>query len=186
MILAGKKLNNNSNEFKEIFNQLFPSIALLASRILNNNEEGKDIAQNIFIKIWDSKNSFENLNALRAYLYLMTKNSCIDYIRKSKNINLVELDTNENIETEKQILNEILREETYFLLRNSIKELSKQTQKIVELTLNGNSNQEIADELNITINTVKTLKYRAYKQLRKKLGYQFITILLTQFYHFLN
>lgn len=85
---------------------------------------------------------------------------------------------------EQSFLNEVLREETYQLLREAIKGLSPQAARVVDLTLKGYSNQDISEELGVTINTVKTTKRRAYEALRKDLGHQFVMLLLTNFIQF--
>ena len=58
--------------------------------------------------------------------------------------------------------------------------LSQQAQKMVIMTLNGDSNLEIAKKLNVTINTVKSTKLKAYQILRKRLrNVQWFLVLLT-------
>ncbi len=184
MKIAGKVVGYNSQSFKLIFERLFPPISLLAARILNDTEKGKDVAQEAFVKLWrkDSE-EFEDENALRAYLYVLVKNACISLIRKEKKILKTSIDEGLSI-SEQEFLNEILREETYQLLRIAIRDLSPQAVKVVEFTLKGYANLDIAEELSVSINTVKTIKRRAYLVLRKHLGHQFVALLLTDFIKF--
>ncbi len=175
----------DSQAFKEIFERLFPYMCNLASRIVLDDDKAKDIAQEAFVKLWNKDDEeFESESSLKAYLYVLVKNACISELRKEKNKNTLSLDDNV-IVPEKDFLNEILREETYQMLREAIAQLSPQAAQVVGLSLQGFGNQQIAEELDVTINTVKTVKKRAYKSLKEKLGYQFITLLLTSFLHFL-
>jgi len=184
MIVAGKTIEYNSQEFRSLFDRLFPAMCLLAGRILKDEAKGKDIAQEAFVKLLKKENEeFTNENALRAYLYILIKNACISVIRKEKKVQNTTVDEGMLI-PEQSFLNEVLREETYRLLREAIKDLSPQAARVVELTLNGYSNQDISEELGITINTVKTTKRRAYQVLRDNLGHQFVALLLTNFIHF--
>ena len=184
MKLSGKIIQYNSKEFKAIFERLFPSMCMLASRILNSDGKGKDVAQEAFVKLWEKdKEDFADENSLKAYLYVLVRNACISQLRKEKKLSRTTLDE-AYILVEKEFLNEVLREETYNLLHEAIKELSPQSQQVVNLTLKGYRNQDIADELNISINTVKTVKKRAYKALREKLGNQFATALFASFFYF--
>ncbi len=185
MKIANVHIEYNSEEFKRIFTDLFPSMCVLAGRILKDDEKGKDIAQEAFVKLW--KNSDEEFNdekGLRAYLYVLVKNACLSLIRKEKKISNSSLDDYTHLPLDDHFIDEILREETYRLLKVAIDQLSPQAKKTVELALKGYSNQEIADELNVTLNTIKTVKKRAYKFLREKLGHQFVLILLTKFIQF--
>ncbi|MCL3779556.1 RNA polymerase sigma-70 factor [Prolixibacteraceae bacterium JC049] len=183
MLFQGKKIDINSHLFNSFFKNYFPSLCLFAGRLINDNQPTKDIVQESYIKLWKSKVDFENEKAVRAYLYVLVKNQCFDYLKK-KSVNQ-ELSEAENLMlTTDNYLAEIVREETYRMLNSEINKLGNQTKKIIELTLNGYSNKDIANELKISQNTVKTLKLRAYKTLRNNLGKQLATIILTQFYPF--
>lgn len=184
MKLAGKHMAYNSQAFKEVFERLFPYLCNLAARIVLDDDKAKDIAQEAFVKLWTKDDEeFESENSLKAYLYVLVKNASISELRKEKNKNNLSIDDGVSI-PEKDFLNEILREETYQMLREAINELSPQAAKVVGLALNGYGNQQIAEELDVTINTIKTVKKRAYKALKERLGHQFVMLLLTQVIHF--
>lgn len=159
-------------------------MVVLATRILGDEEKAKDVTQEAFVKLWQKDTEeFSDENALRTYMYVLVKNACISEIRKEKNRPNTSLEEDLPI-ADQDFLNEVLRNETYQLLRDAIKELSPQAAKVVGLALKGYSNQEVADELGVTINTVKTVKKRAYSALKQKLSSQFIVLLLTQFIRF--
>lgn len=182
MKVAGQFIDYDSVFFKELFNKFFPSLCLIASRILKDEEKGKDVAQDAFVKLWEkSHEEFSDEGALQAYLYVLVKNSCIDALRKEKKIQWTSLEDQVHLPNEQLVLDEILREETLRLLSGAIGNLSKQAAQTVELTLQGMSNQEIADELGVSVNTVKTVKKRAYLKLRSQLGNPFLLLLLAQF-----
>lgn len=184
MKVSGNTIAYNSKEFNGIFERLFPPMCLLASRILKNDDKGKDVAQEAFVKLWQKDTEeFASEKALQAYLYVLVKNACISQFRKEKNIINTSLDEGLSV-IQKSFLNEVLREETYKLLYDAIQDLSPQAARVVELTLEGYKNEDIANELEVTINTVKTVKKRAYKKLKETLGSQFVTILLTNFIQF--
>lgn len=184
MKVSGKTIQYNSAEFNGIFGRLFPHMYMLASRILKNEDLGKDIAQEAFVKLWQNDTEeFASEKALQAYLYVLVKNACISHFRKEKKINNTSIEDGLDV-IQQSFLNEILREETYKLLHEAINELSPQAELIMRLALNGYSNEDMANELQITINSVKTVKKRAYKKLRELLGNQFVTILLTNFIQF--
>ncbi len=158
--------------FKDIFMDFFVSQVNFARKITGNEEDAKDIVQEIFLKIWNSNADFPNEIAFKSYLYISTRNSCIDHLRRKRNIP-AEIDVAVNLEEE---ANEAMKEEAFRLLDTAIETLPPQTKKIIKLTLSGRSINEIADNLKITVNTVKTLKLRAYKTLRDKFGDMFILL----------
>ncbi|WP_066220096.1 RNA polymerase sigma factor [Formosa haliotis] len=184
MKVANKTITYNGQEFKGIFDRLFPHLCLLASRILKSEAKGKDVAQEAFVKLWErDTEEFKNEKALQAYLYVLVKNASISQLRKENKVSSTTLDEGLSV-GQQSFLNEILREETYKLLYDAIQELSPQAEQVVQLALKGLSNQEIADQLNISINSVKTVKKRAYAKLRDLLGAKIATLLLTSFIQF--
>ena len=63
----------------------------------------------------------------------------------------------------------ILENEIHEELYRALKDLPEQSRRVVVMTMHGLSNQEIASQLNISQNTVKTLKLKAYRVLRERL-----------------
>ena len=75
----------------------------------------------------------------------------------------------------------VVREELFRKLRELIDRLPEERKKIMLMSLEGKSGEEIACDLNITIHTVKQQKYRAYKFLRELLG-QYTSLLFIFFF----
>ncbi|WP_163710068.1 RNA polymerase sigma factor [Mangrovibacterium lignilyticum] len=177
MKVSGKTIEFNSQAFKSLFESLFPPMCILASRILKDEEKGKDVAQDAFVKLWQKdQEDFADEQALRAYLYVLVKNACLNLIQKENKVQNSSVDAALHL-PEKEFLNELLREETYQILRYAIKELSPQAGEVMNLMLHGFSNQDIADQMGVSINTVKTVKKRAYRALRDMLDDELIMIL---------
>ena len=72
----------------------------------------------------------------------------------------------ENILSEEFLEEALIKSETIRILYNATESLPEQTRKIISLSLDGFKNSEIGKELNISENTVHTLKKSGYKKLR--------------------
>lgn len=144
-------------------------------RLISNRHDAEDIVQDVFLNIWRAKPAFKNEIAFKSYLYLSTRNRCIDFLRKNR-------PQFESVDLAQEMPNEIdylIKEEAFRILDKAIKTLSPQTQQVLNLSLRGLSVKEIAKDLKISVNTVKTVKSRAYKLLRETYGKSFVAILLT-------
>ncbi|MFA5850151.1 MAG: RNA polymerase sigma factor [Bacteroidales bacterium] len=170
-------IGNTQYDFKEIFNDFFASQLLFARRILKNNINSEDIVQEVFLKLWKAEPVFPNEISFKAYLYLSTRNHCIDFLRKKK-LMFSNIEIAGNIEEE---ANEVLKEEAFRLLDKAILELPPQSRRVIQYAMEGLSIQETAVKLSVSVNTVKTLKSRAYKILRDSFGEIFL-ILLSPFF----
>ena len=72
------------NDFCEIVRKESRRLYGVAYRMVRNQQEAEDIVQNVFIKLWDIKDGLDNVANISMLAIKMTKNSCIDTLRKWK------------------------------------------------------------------------------------------------------
>jgi len=184
MIAQAGKIDIRKTDFRSIFDRYFPSLCVFANKFVNDEDLSKDMVQEVFLKVWNSATEFESDKSLKVYLYLATKNTCFDYLKKERRKNqTTDFDGDLYFDDDLVIL-DIIREETYRQLEEAIDHLPGKAKEVVRLNLKSLSNLEIAEELNVSINTVKTHKLSAFKKLREQLGKQYIVFLLVDFYQF--
>lgn len=170
----------STEAFKELYDGLFPSLASFTINLVKDKDEASDIVQEALLVYWNKRNEFEKLDSVKAFLYAVIKNLGLNYLR-SKKVHAKHLDSIKNNETF-YFKNAIIEEETVSLIKTALKGLPLQTKNIVELSMQGAKNDDIAERLDISINTVKTLKLRAYRVLREKLkNHVFALLLLSEF-----
>ena len=174
-----KKLSSDRNEYEGCFNELFTPLCLFAYSYVGDRQLSKDIVQDVFMVIWKKKIFLKPQVVLKSYLYTSVKNKSLDYLKskyhktncKLANGNLEALGTNDFF------LREMVISEVSEIVRNAVKTLPPKCKKIIELSLGELSNKDIAEELSISLNAVKTQKRLAYKKLRPLLKEHFIFIL---------
>ena len=178
------KIDIRKVDFRRIFDEYFPSLCVFANKFVNDEDIAKDIVQDVFAKIWSSGKRFESEKSMRVYFYLATKNTAFDYLKKEKRTSSLTDISDYSVELEDVILNEIIREETYRMLGDALAVLTQKARDVIYLNLNGLSNKEIAEELGVSVNTVKTHKLHAFRELRKILGDQYLILLSLVFLKF--
>jgi len=168
--------SGDAKAFEELFNQFYPSMCVVARSYVDDEGEAEDIAQDAFIKLWNVKSNYDSMESIKTFLYVLVKNQSLNYLRrnKSKDKYLENIDKDDFL----YFRNQIIEEETYRILKEGIDQLAPQSAKIMRLSLQGLKNQEIAEQLDVSINTVKTLKYNALKALKKSLKDYFFLLLL--------
>lgn len=77
-------LNGNANAFATLVDRYKDMVYTLALKMLNNKEEAEEIAQDTFIKIYNSLNKFKGESKFSTWLYKITYNTCLDSLKKSK------------------------------------------------------------------------------------------------------
>ena len=152
------------------FNKLYENykglIFAIAFSVVKNKEDSEDIVQKIYIKIWNIENQKMPKSNEASWLYSITKNEAIDFIRSKKT--LLNVDELYFISEEDKELNEVIDREHY---NNIISRLNLQEQEIISLKILSNlSFKEISQILNISENTVKWKYYKSIHTLKLLLG----------------
>ena len=179
--LAGLQQKDDLKAFKNLFESFYPSVCLFARKYLKDLNLAEDFAQESFIEYWKRKENFTDLKAIKGFIYTVTKNKCLNELKlRNTRENLLQIAHS----SDEYFYELILEEETYSLVHQAVNRLAPQSRKIVWLSMEGNKNQEIADQLNVSLNTVKTLKKNAYKELRFQLKDSILVLALIG--HFLN
>ncbi len=151
--------------FNEIYDRIFHSLCLFGYKMIPEEDVVCDVVQEVFIQLWKKREQFTDPLKLRSYLYTSVRNRILTQIRDKRTVSL---ETNPQ-EEEIVFNNHIAAEETYRLIHEAVASLPDQTGKIIDLAIKGYGNPEIAESLDISVNTVKTLKKSAYVKLREKL-----------------
>ena len=157
--------------WKYLYNVYYASLCHYAHRFVGEWKNEEDIVQEIFIKLWEGKGHFENTRALSTYLFRAVHNACLYFLRGQKEESLANLKKEDLPAFDSPNNEELLLEEEYYRqLFHALNSLPEQRRKIIEFSLQGKTNETIAAESGISINTVKTLKRKAYAQLREMLS----------------
>lgn len=144
-----------------------------------NTEDAEDIAQDVFVEVFNSIGKFKSNSKLSTWIYRITTNKCLEFIRKKntkKRFAFMQSITGNAIPLDKTsyftemnhpgiLLENKERSETLFLAINRLPE----SQKIV-FTLHkvdGKSYQEISDIIKKSLSSVESLMFRAKKNLQK-------------------
>lgn len=166
--------------FQKLFENLHKLLCYFTNRIIRNNADAEDIVQDIFLQLWKmNPTEYCKIRTIQSFLYASTQNRCLNYLRNReirtrnyKNLNKEELD--EDYFLCKQIQTEVIAE-----LFEAIEELPDKCKEIFKRSyIDGQEDKKIAEELNISLNTIKTQKKRAKNYLRLRLKDLFLYVVM--------
>ncbi len=165
-----KKLAEGENcAFRQLFEEYYTPLVLFADSYINNTEQSRDIVQDIFLTLCSNKEKFSSIEKLKSYLYSAVKNKSLKEIRHEKVKDKYASHITYTKEETSSFWDKVLEEEVYRHLYISINKLPNQTQKVYLLYLKGYKNQEIAEELDIAVETVKSHKKTGKQILQKQM-----------------
>lgn len=151
------------------FNGYYSALAFYANSIIAHKEIAKEIAAEAFVKLWAKRETIEDWRKVKFLLYKIVNNASIDFLREKERArkHAVNLHIISNT-SERSSLDALIEAETYHHLYLLLQSLPPRARQIFKLFyFQKKSIKEIALELGISVNTVKTQKLRAIQLLRK-------------------
>lgn len=151
-----------TSEYNECVTNLADDLYRYASRLVNNAESGKDVVQEVFLKIWKNKAKIRAEES-KNYLFKATYNTCMDHIRKIKTARAY---TEQQAET-KHDNTAGQRFELQDFLRHAMAKLSEVQRSLILLRdYEGYSYQEIGQLTGLSESQVKVYIFRGRKTLK--------------------
>lgn len=170
--------NKNHFVFKSLFESCYVELVTYANGYLFDKASSEDVIQEVFISLWEKSNKINLKTSLKAYLYAMVRNRCLNRLKAIKitdTSRILEFQTSPTSDYMKDWLPQDEKQIRYQQALNIIEKLPLKMRTIFELRFKENYRyKEIADELNVSVNTVKTQLKRA----KVKLNEQVISIAL--------
>ncbi len=176
------KQMNRKTDFKQVYEEFQPKILRYLSRLMGD-DDAEDIAQEVFEKVSLALDGFEGRSKLSTWVYRIATNTALDRVRSPSFKRSLEHTTLEAIkafestnvwttEPENPTDQKFIRKEMSQCIREYIDKLSPDHRTVIILKeLEGFKNREIADILQVSLDTVKTRLHRARGALKKELDH---------------
>lgn len=164
----------NDKVLSELFELFFARACSFATSIIDDDQLAYDIVQEVFISIWKKNIKCTTIMGFKVYLYNSVRNACFNHLKRnvthSKDTTAYEEleDSAEKLLISAEIEAEILKQ---------INMLPEARRNIILMKLEGMTLEEISKKLGLSINTIKTHKKLANKQLKESLKDLYIYLL---------
>lgn len=170
--------------YTDLFHLYYKDLVLFAGTFIPNQAVCEDIAQNIFIRLWNEHEHLSINTSLKVYLLSATRNGCLDHIRhlevrRQYADSLFPESNHSTQETEKYILYSELQKE----LKRAVERLNDLQRKCFILSrIHGMKYSDIAELLQVSVRTVE-LKISQAIQLLKKHLKEYLCIFFAYFFN---
>lgn len=155
--LLEKLQKGDRKTFSKLYLLYHKALYLFALRYLNNEMLAEDVIQNVFVKLWESKADLSINVSIKNYLYTMTRNLVLNEIRNNNTAMSHYYQLAQTLSELNDGAGDHDEQERIIKLYEAIGFLPTQKRKICLLKIKGYlSNQDIAERMGISINTVKS------------------------------
>lgn len=157
------------NAFNDLIHTQNRKLFIIAFRILRNKQEAEDVVQNVFMKMWMMGKKLDEYNDAGALAVTMTKNSCIDMLRKWKHFDNNKESGIMNHDTSPSPFEQMVEAENEQIIDGIIEDLPPTYREVVQLReIYGLSYEEIARKGNVNVNTLRVTLSRARSMIKEK------------------
>jgi len=172
--LVNRALEGDQKSYAELMERYRDAIYFMLLKMVNNKSDAEDLTLEAFGKAFKKIHQYTPNYAFSTWLFKIATNNCIDFIRKRK-ANIVSIDQNID-DLEGQYISptpmlssgnpdpeeKLIKEQNIQLIQDIVSKLKPRYRKLVELRyFKEYSYEEIADELNLPLGTVKAQLFRA-------------------------
>jgi RNA polymerase sigma-70 factor, ECF subfamily len=178
--LIQRLINGDQTAFELLFRFYYPGLVTFASQIVLDRDEAEEIVQDFFVKVWSGRREIKKSETLKSYFFTSIKNRALNVLKKEKINEKVRAELREMIEKDQLYQPDLFVEsELQSRINSAFEKLPLRTNEVFSLSrFKGFSNDQIAEQLNISKRTVETHISNALKILREELkDYMFMLLL---------
>lgn len=162
---------SDKGAFAVVFREYYGKVFRFILSIVKEENQAKDLAQEVFIKLWEKRKRLETVQSLDDYLFIMSRNMCFDYLRRAYRRKRVSLDVLDQVLMNHISLDPQKSQDAKSDLEHVRKVVFAMPQKRRDIYLlsrfDGYSNEDIADMMGISKKTVENQLYIAGNFVKK-------------------
>lgn len=174
--------------FTQAYERYHKLLYVLAYRYLMNAAMAEDVVQHVFTRLWEFRSELRVGISLKNYLFTMTKNHVLNLIRNENSAVTKNYEMAQSAPAyEDNLVENLEKKEMMSSFYRALDMLPAQKREICLMKVEEElTNQEIAERMNLSINTIKTHYSEALKLLRKHLSKMLIIVVFTTLISFLS
>lgn len=163
---------SDKETLSKVYSTYYKALVGYSFSLLEDIHESEDAVQNVFYKSCKRNLTFETESKLKSFLWTSVYNECITRMRHKRMSDTHKqqiLKDNAPLMLDDDGEETLNKEELYRLLFIAIDELPARQREIFLLVMKGKKNAEIAEAMNISINTVRSQRKKGMATLRQKI-----------------
>jgi RNA polymerase sigma-70 factor (family 1) len=182
--LTNLLIQKDHGAFSEIYRRYWHKLFLHAYKMIKDEDEAKDIVQDVFVGVWNSSSTINITSNIKGYLYITARNRILNRIKQSKcNDDFIGLLANEITGVDETTTDLINERDLQEIIDNEVDKLPPRMKQVFQLSREKFlTHKQIAEQLGTSEETVKKQISGALKILRGKLDkFGGLSVLLLEF-----
>ncbi|RAV28947.1 hypothetical protein DN748_11180 [Sinomicrobium soli] len=146
---------------------MYPRLLSFCLKYVNDRSVADEIVEDCMFYLWERKRDMEKVKDLKSYLYMMVRNKALAYLKQHRRVVRMEAHSETVPDIDEGY---VVEEEVHAILMAALDTLPEKCRRVFELScLEGIRYKDIAEDMNISVNTVKSQRARAIELLKIRL-----------------
>jgi RNA polymerase sigma-70 factor (family 1) len=160
--------NGDDGSLSYFFKLHHKSLCYFAGRLIQNQLEAEDIVADCFVKLWERHQDFRTAGNIKAFLYISCRNACLNHLKQLKTRSASQQEYFAQLQNgDETILIQLIETEVLSILNEEIEHLPENYKDVFKLIyFDQKKTDEIADQLGLSVQTVRNYKSRAIDLLK--------------------
>lgn len=170
---------DDQRAFRYLFDFYYPKLINYSRYLLESKSAADEVISHVFIGIWNNRKSINKVEKFDSYVFRAIKNKCLSYLRDMHRLQYDELNIEDSnlIKSVRSPESSLINEELRVVILKALDNLPPRCRLVFELIKqDGFKYKEVADLLDISVNTVENQMGKAMSKLRSKLKHQSFSI----------
>ena len=169
--LYNRLKSGEESAFRQLFDMYYRRLVAFANNMLADVDLSRGVVQDVFVMLYEKRNELNIHTSLKSHLFQSVRNRCLNIIKHDKIKRIHHQKIYESGSEVEQPFESLEYNELEELVTRIIEELPAECKKIFKMSrYEGVSNQQIAEELNLSKRTVETQISKALKRMREELS----------------
>ena len=168
----------NDSTFEDLFKSYLQDLMRFVCSYVNDEEVAKDIVHDVFFALLRNKKRLDVSYSMKSYLFTLARNYALNYLKHLRVVAMNEREVSDLLENAGEELG--VYEERLNRLNEKLAELpEKQREVLMKCFVEGRKYKDVADEMEISVNSLKTHISRGLKFLRNELREDVVLLMFT-------
>lgn len=160
--------NGDETAFRMLFDQYRERLFFFAWQLCHSAVEAEEVVQDIFLRLWENRSKLGEVDFPRKYIYIMVRNRTLDLLSKIARDQRLISEVWTNMSQSDNYLEDLLHaQDSRLLIDQAVSQLPEKKQAIFLMSRrDGLSLREIADQMGLSVQTVKNILTEVLKHIK--------------------
>lgn len=169
--------------FRKLFRMYYPKVRVFIQGFVKSKEDANDLAQMVFIRLWEKRDKFSDVHHFDAYLFMITKHVMWSFMAKQHPLLQTDDGLLPEMIFERTPHDELVQKDLQLYIQMVVDDMPAKRREIYRMSREQDlSNEEIAERLGIQKKTVENHLNLALRMLKEALAYRCLVISLPLFW----